>query len=178
MWEIWKERNRHIFVDKKESLERLKNRISNALKETVGAAAWQFFNLKVSFTLDDRLIQSMWPDIKLRPVNRLDWVQSSSSLQQEVVWENPSEACMKENFDGASQGSPGPLGVGFILRDWNEWVIFWGAKRIDLGTNNIAKVCAALMAVIFCRQAGVSKLHLEGDSLVIIQAIMKGSIEA
>lgn len=71
MWEIWKERNKHIFVDKKESLERLKNRISNALKETVGAPAWQFFNLKVSFTLDDRLIQSMWPNIKLRPVNRL-----------------------------------------------------------------------------------------------------------
>ncbi|XP_059068967.1 uncharacterized protein LOC131859350 [Cryptomeria japonica] len=85
---------------------------------------------------------------------------------------------MKVNFDGASQGNLGPSGVGFIVEDWNGHVMFFGAKKLDSGTNNIAEVFAALMVVKFSRQAGVSKLHLEGDSLVIIQAIMKGSIEA
>lgn len=53
-----------------------------------------------------------------------------------------------------------------------------GAKKIEPGTNNVAEAFVALMTVSFCRKIGVEKLHLEGDSLVIIQTIIKGSIEA
>lgn len=95
-----------------------------------------------------------------------------------MVWEKPSEGWVKANFDGASKGNLGPSGAGSIVRDWNGEVLFLGAKKLESGTNNLAEVTMMLMAVRFCRQMGVKKLHLEGDLQVIIQAIMKASIDA
>lgn len=50
-------------------------------------------------------------------------------------------------------------------------------KKLESGTNNVVEVHVALMAERFCQQMGVRELHLEGDPLVIIHAIMKGSID-
>ncbi|XP_057816620.1 uncharacterized protein LOC131029951 [Cryptomeria japonica] len=82
------------------------------------------------------------------------------------------------NFDGASKGNPGPSGAGFIVRDWKGEVMALGAQKLDEGTNNIAEVSATLLAVRIGKLLGVRKLCLEGDSLIIIQAIMKRSLEA
>ncbi|XP_059073257.1 uncharacterized protein LOC131874056 [Cryptomeria japonica] len=112
------------------------------------------------------------------PVNGRGWVQSSSSSGFEETWKQPSEGWWKINLDGASKGNPRPSGVRFIVRDWKGDVVALDAQKLNPGTNNIVEASVALIAIRFCRKIGVIKLHLEGDSLIIIQTIMKGTIKA
>lgn len=49
---------------------------------------------------------------------------------------------------------------------------------MEEGTNNLAKVSAALLVVRMSTKLGARKLHPEGHSLIVIQALMKGDIEA
>lgn len=49
-----------------------------------------------------------------------------------------------------------------------------GAKRLVDGTNNIAECHAALEAILMAGKLGVKKLHLEGDSQVVVNGIARG----
>ncbi|XP_059067669.1 uncharacterized protein LOC131858447 [Cryptomeria japonica] len=53
-------------------------------------------------------------------------------------------------------------------------VLFEGAKRLQDGTNNNAEVQAAMLATDLAVNMKVEKVHLEGDSQVVVNAIMKG----
>ncbi|XP_057848798.2 uncharacterized protein LOC131059776 [Cryptomeria japonica] len=92
-------------------------------------------------------------------------------------WVRPLEGWWKFNFDGASKGNHGPSGEGVIVWDWKGEVIALGAQKLDEGTNNIAEASTTLLVVRIGKMLGVRKLNLEGDSLIVIQAIVKGSIE-
>ena len=50
------------------------------------------------------------------------------------------------------------------------------AKRIEDGMNSVAEAIVSLQAVRLGWKMGVRKLHLEGDLLIIVEAIMAGSI--
>ena len=80
---------------------------------------------------------------------------------------------MKANFDDAASSNPWISGVGVILRDNKGHVLLKGAKKLPIGTNNIAECQAALLASRLARKEGIKKLHLEGDSLLVVQAIAK-----
>lgn len=54
----------------------------------------------------------------------------------------------------------------------------FGAKRLAEGTNNMVEVKEALWVVECEKVMGVSKLHLEGDSLVIMEAIRQSKMKA
>ncbi|XP_057826411.2 uncharacterized protein LOC131038113 [Cryptomeria japonica] len=96
----------------------------------------------------------------------------------EVMWEKPSEGWWKINFDEASKGNLGPSGEIFIVRDWKGDVLAMGAKKIENGTNNVVEALIALTTIKIGKKLGAQKVHLEGDSLITIQAIIKESIEA
>ncbi|XP_057849673.1 uncharacterized protein LOC131060456 [Cryptomeria japonica] len=68
--------------------------------------------------------------------------------------------------------------VGVVLTDHYGDMVKLGAQQIRKGTNNEAEAFAALLAIRCARSHGVRKLHLEGDSLIIIQAIKNGEIKA
>ena len=46
------------------------------------------------------------------------------------------------------------------------------------GTNTVTEMEAALLAVLLGKKLDVKHLHLEGDSKVIIDGIIRGSIQA
>lgn len=48
----------------------------------------------------------------------------------------------------------------------------FGVQRIENGTNNSTKRMAALMAIYFAKSLGISTIHIEGNSLIIINAII------
>ena len=85
---------------------------------------------------------------------------------------------MKANFDGAANGNPGISGVGVILRDNKGHILLKSAKKLPRGTNNIVECQATLLAVRLARREGIKKIHLEGDSLLVVQAIAKIHITA
>ncbi|XP_059066491.1 uncharacterized protein LOC131857784 [Cryptomeria japonica] len=84
----------------------------------------------------------------------------------------------KVNFDGASKANSVPSGAGVIVRDWKGEVLVLGAQKLEEDTNNLVEASATLLAIRMCKLLGLQKLHLEGDSLIIIQALMKEGIEA
>lgn len=63
---------------------------------------------------------------------------------------------------------------GVVFRDWHGNILALAAQRPEKGTNNEAEVQAALLAVEWGLKLGFKNLHLEGDSLIIINAIIKG----
>ncbi|XP_059078060.1 uncharacterized protein LOC131876634 [Cryptomeria japonica] len=75
-------------------------------------------------------------------------------------------------------GNPGISKVGVIARDEYGSILAFGAKRLVDGTNNEAECQAALEAILLAKKLDVKKLHLEGDSQIVMNGIVKGRMEA
>lgn len=66
------------------------------------------------------------------------------------------------------------LGLGLFLRTEMVIDVAFGAKKLMHGMNNKAKAQAAISAIKMASKLSIPKLHLEGDSLIITNAISKG----
>ncbi|XP_057833699.2 uncharacterized protein LOC131044395 [Cryptomeria japonica] len=127
--------------------------------------------------MEDMKIQKAWPNVKIRygawPPRLM-----SKKYNSPTEWIPPQKGCIKANFDGATQPGGGLSRVGVVFRDHNGNIVKLGAQHIKQGTNNEAKAYAAWLATRCARNMGIKKLHLEGDSLIIIQAIKNGQIKS
>ncbi|XP_059076296.1 uncharacterized protein LOC131875697 [Cryptomeria japonica] len=103
--------------------------------------------------------------------------QTFSSLPI-VKWEFPHKGWYKANFDGASKCNLRVSGAGIVIRDWNENIVMMAAQRLEWGTNNEMKAQVALLVVQWGIKLSVQNLHLEGDSQIIINTIIKGETNA
>lgn len=54
-------------------------------------------------------------------------------------------------------------------------ILCMGATRLRDGTNNEAEAQEALLAVELATNMKVTKLHLEGDSQIVVQTLIKGN---
>lgn len=144
----------------------------------VNAVVSQFQHQKFSFSGEDSKFQRMWPGLKVHFGNMSVGQGEAQISQKMAVLEKLKDGWYKANFDGATKGNPGPSGVGAIIRDSQGHFIAFGARKLEDGSNNIAEGKAALLAVGLAKSLGVKNLHLEGDSQVIIQAIINGGTMA
>ncbi|XP_057863436.1 uncharacterized protein LOC131071568 [Cryptomeria japonica] len=71
------------------------------------------------------------------------------------------------------KGNPGPSGAGCVARNHQGQIIARCSQRLGAGTNNEAEVNTTFLAVPMVRKLGVVNLHLEGDSQIIVHAILK-----
>jgi len=73
------------------------------------------------------------------------------------------------NFDGGSRGNPGPAGVGVVLyaSDGTELVTL--GRFIGRATNNAAEYRALITGLEEARKLGAKRLHIRGDSELIIK---------
>ncbi|XP_057872372.2 uncharacterized protein LOC131078634 [Cryptomeria japonica] len=94
------------------------------------------------------------------------------------VWTPPDRGWTKINFDVASRGNPGISGAGVIARDEKGSILALGAKRLVDGTNNEAECQAAIEAILLAKKMEVKKIHLEGDSQLVVNGIARGKMEA
>lgn len=90
------------------------------------------------------------------------------------MWSTSEQGCIKINFDGASRGNLSILGVGCVARDEEGIILFKGARMLHDETNNKVEVQVALLVVELAANMNVPKVHLEGDSKVVVDTIMKG----
>ncbi|XP_059067899.1 uncharacterized protein LOC131858619 [Cryptomeria japonica] len=65
--------------------------------------------------------------------------------------------------------------LGVVARNDKGDILFKGARQLQDGTNNEVEIQTALMATELAINMKIPKLHLEGDSQVIINAIAKGN---
>ena len=94
-----------------------------------------------------------------------------------IRWRPPQGEWIKINFDGTSKGNKGLSGAGAIARNAMGDINCFAAKRLVDGTNMVVEMEAALLAVLLGKKLDVMHLHLEGDSKIIIDGIIKGSMQ-
>ena len=69
-------------------------------------------------------------------------------------------------------------GLGLFLEATKGHFLMVGVKKLPIGTNNIAECQETLLAVRLAIKEGIKRIHLEADSLIIVQAISKLSVNA
>ncbi|XP_075659274.1 uncharacterized protein LOC142629186 [Castanea sativa] len=94
----------------------------------------------------------------------------------EVAWTPPTFPSYKVNVDAARFMAQKAVGVGVIIRD-HEGNFIAGLSQIfhaPLGTVE-AEGKAFEAGIIFAKQMGIRDLVLEGDSLIVVQALKQVS---
>ncbi|XP_059067215.1 uncharacterized protein LOC131858153 [Cryptomeria japonica] len=89
----------------------------------------------------------------------------------DVKWEAPEPGWHKINFDGAFAGNPRRSGIGCCIRDSEGICIKEISKDIGLATNNEAKFRATLRGLQLGSELGIKRIHLERDSLNVINIV-------
>ena len=80
---------------------------------------------------------------------------------------------VKLNFDGASRGNPGNVGIGCIINDdLGKWIVK-RAKSIEPTINNLAKLKALQEGLQICLNIGIFNIIIEGDSQIVLNSIRK-----
>jgi ribonuclease HI len=72
-------------------------------------------------------------------------------------------------FDGGARGNPGPAGIGVVIRAADGTPLVTIGKPIGHATNNVAEYKALILALEKARQLGAKKIHIRGDSELIVK---------
>ena len=90
-------------------------------------------------------------------------------------WCPPELEHVKLNFDAVVFNSINMAGIGVIARNWNGAVIEAMSMPIPLSqTVNEMEALVCRKAVQFAKDLGLQKVVIEGDSLVVINALSQG----
>jgi ribonuclease HI len=74
-------------------------------------------------------------------------------------------------FDGGANPNPGPCAGAFVLFDNEHTEIASGGGFLPQGTNNIGEYTGLILGLRKCRELGVRKVLVQGDSNLVIQQV-------
>ena len=106
----------------------------------------------------------------------MEWVSLPISNPLFVVWWEPPSEWLKVNFDSSVVSSSVRGGADFVGRDHDGKLLLATSAPLQNVSAPLVEMIAAWNAIkeaVF--RMGASKLWIEGDALVIILAIRKGS---
>lgn len=175
MWELWKERNRHLFKNEKLEVLSIINRIELAITELMNNQLSSGTLKYTSITYWDEKMKKWWEGLSFPPFVGEGPI---ASLPSRVAcrWQPLGVGWMKLNFDGASHGNPGQAGIGCIVHNWEGKELATLASPVGINTNNWAELMALVEGLHLCRKLGVKNLEIERDSTIIVNALRKGSM--
>ena len=170
IWEIWKERNRRIFQEKEMDVEELLLKIEASIVEVLNSHLRKSVKEEGSFSSWDSLMKKNWSNLINPP---LVYLKKSKEARARCKWEPPPRGWFKINFDGVARGFPGVAGIGCIINnDSGKWVAK-KASPIPPSSNNLAELEALDLGLQLCISLGLSKVIIEGDSQIILNAVRK-----
>lgn len=73
------------------------------------------------------------------------------------------------NTDGGARGNPGPAGIGVVIRDETNQIIYKHGGYIGEGTNNTAEYKALIKALEEASNLGGTDLQINMDSELIVR---------
>ncbi|XP_057838156.1 uncharacterized protein LOC131048281 [Cryptomeria japonica] len=153
------------------SLTTLCEKIENYLTELLNEAA-QSKSLKKNIYMDwDWQIKLAFPNILIPSLFGKGSPVDQVNPRLGVKWEAPKPDWFKVNFDGASAGNLGQSVIGCILRNSDCICIKEISEKIGVATNNEAEFRAAFRGLLLGMELGVQRIHLEGDSLNLVNAV-------
>ena len=77
----------------------------------------------------------------------------------------------KIQFDGASKGNPGRMGIGVALMENGKTIDTISEKLEGEGTNNTAEYTAMLRGIQKAKEHGWRSFIIEGDSKLVIEQV-------
>ena len=86
-------------------------------------------------------------------------------------WQPPPDAILKINIDGSSHGNPGKAGVGGIVRDMDDNVIFIFSIHKGVHSNNVMEALAIKLAMERACSLGWRRMVCESDSQIVVDMI-------
>jgi len=103
-------------------------------------------------------------------------VHRSLSRERAVMWIPPIYPLYKVNFDGATFKKLGAAGL-LVVHDHTGSVIGASAERIQLSSSPaVVEALACRRALYFVKELSIFEVSVEGDSEVIIKAILAGDV--
>jgi ribonuclease HI len=75
------------------------------------------------------------------------------------------------HFDGASQGNPGPAGIGVVIRDADGTALAEIGEYIGNATNNVAEYRALIRALEEAQSLGGRRLTIKADSELVVRQL-------
>jgi ribonuclease HI len=75
-------------------------------------------------------------------------------------------------FDGCSKGNPGLAGIGAILYDAENKIVWQTSKCIGHTTNNVAEYFALIEGLEYALSQNIDSLKVCGDSLLVINQLL------
>ncbi|CAL5398418.1 unnamed protein product [Camellia sinensis] len=92
--------------------------------------------------------------------------------QGTAKWRPPIGTTLKVNFDGAMFMRQKACGVGVVIRDHNGVPIAALSEKIPQWIEvDCIEAIAAVKALDFAAELGLTNIHLEGDSLTVVKAM-------
>jgi ribonuclease HI len=76
-------------------------------------------------------------------------------------------------FDGKAEPNPGKGGAGAVIYDRNGKTLFEKGRYFEFCTNNQAEYAGLIVGLEMARDNGIKKLHVYGDSLLVINQVTK-----
>ena len=96
--------------------------------------------------------------------------------EQSVWWSPPHGDCFKVNVDGTTFSKQKGIGHGVVIRDDKERVEAAQSRRIEVPFGAVEVEAKAWEAgLLFAKDVGVHEIVLEGNSLVICNALCGAS---
>lgn len=136
VWTLWNERNAVTFNQKPSNAVDLwdlhLNRIAWWVQSHTNSCPYEVSQFLRDFT-----------SIKL---------SSCKEKRRIISWSPPVSGLFKLNVDGAARGSPGPMGIGGILRNHRKEIMGYFSKNMRIGFAYEAEVLAMYHGLLFCQQ--------------------------
>ncbi|XP_042944732.1 uncharacterized protein LOC122278619 [Carya illinoinensis] len=109
-----------------------------------------------------------------KAISDLRLFKRAVTITESAKWRKPIEGKYKLNWDASINDSRGLIGIGTIIRDSYGRVLGTLRARRNMKLSPFAAEAYALMiAVLFSKEASFSEVHLEGDSLQVVEKLKK-----
>jgi ribonuclease HI len=90
-------------------------------------------------------------------------------------WTAPSQEWIKANWDAALSQQRNRMGLAAVVRDWmGKLVVASCTTQMGCPDPSTAEALSALRAIKICKALSMMKIHLEGDTKVVIDALLNG----
>ncbi|XP_027172427.1 uncharacterized protein LOC113772083 [Coffea eugenioides] len=158
-WHLWKMRNKVVFEGQRLPVAIVSDRIFCDLRD--------LFQIRFKNTVSSC---RGWPS----------FFESVAGLArhyhvQFVRWRCPKQSVVKLNSDGCSRGNPGKSGGGGIIRNYEGRFLLGFSCFFGELTSLQAELEPLLHGIRLAVDRGYSALHIESDSLVLVQ-IIRGTV--
>ena len=173
LWNLWKERNNKIFNENPSLLDVVWKQIHSNIQETLNLANWSEEDFKCNSKETE-----IWENWRFFILISPNTPKKAPFSQSPSTWLSLPSSFTKLNFDGASKGNPGPVGLKGILRDHLGNILHIYSHHLGHDTNNGAELSALLEGLRIAKINSHNNLIIEGDSAIIInmcQRIIHGT---